>query len=147
MKMIKAKSSNIESIGYDEKMFQLFVEFKSSDRSKAKTFVYEDVSPEEYEALMNADSIGKHFSSHIKPFKECGKHITKPSKPEPSTWISVDDELPKNKTFVLGWVAPHGIVKSGTAEPVIKIGKDWYDMGDRTCTVTHWMPLPAPPTT
>ncbi len=73
MKMIKVKSSNIESIGYDERKFQLFVEFKSSDRSKVKIFAYEDVSPSEYEALLNADSVGKHFSSYIKGVKECCK--------------------------------------------------------------------------
>lgn len=79
MKMIKVKSSNIESIGYSENLFQLVVEFKATDRSKAKTFAYEDVSPAEHEALMNADSIGKHFSSYIKGVKEFSKHIAKPS--------------------------------------------------------------------
>ena len=150
IKMIKVISSNIESIGYDAKSFQLFVKFKATDRSKANTFVYEDVNHVEFNSLLQAESVGKVFNSSIRSVKEGGLYEigseVEASKADAAGWISVDNNPPKTKTFVLGWVAPHGIVKSGGTEPVIKIGSDFYDMGDRTCTVTHWMPLPEPPT-
>lgn len=62
-----------------------------------------------------------------------------------SEWISVDDKIPAGGEGVFGWIAPYGIIKGGVAEPVTYECGDWYDLAGRTCTVTHWMPLPAPP--
>ncbi|AUG84940.1 hypothetical protein MAELSTROM_20 [Pseudoalteromonas phage Maelstrom] len=79
MNMIKVKSSNIESIGYDARRFHLFVEFKATDRSPAKTFVYYDVNLEEYESMMAAKSVGKVFHSTIKAVKDgCLYELEKP---------------------------------------------------------------------
>lgn len=45
-----------------------------------------------------------------------------------SPWIAVADRLPPNKTCVLTW------------------GRHGYDIGSLSQSVTHWMPLPGPPT-
>jgi len=55
------KSSNIRSVGYDEGSKTLEVEFSSGS-----VYQYHDVDAEKHKALMGADSIGKHFSAHIK---------------------------------------------------------------------------------
>jgi hypothetical protein len=55
------KSSNIKSIGYDEKTKTLHVEFSSGG-----IYEYADVSPEKHTALMSADSIGGYLHKHIK---------------------------------------------------------------------------------
>ena len=60
-------------------------------------------------------------------------------------WINADEKTPSNSKNVLGWIAPYGIVKDGEVEPVHYDNDDWYDLAGRTCTVTHWMPLPEPP--
>ena len=61
MKMTPVKSSNIESVGYDELNLTLHVEFKNG-----KTFAYKNVYANEYNELLNADSVGKHFNQFIK---------------------------------------------------------------------------------
>lgn len=62
--MMTVKSSNIDSIGYDEKKFQLLVTFKNG-----KTFGYKYISSDEFFALLSAGSVGKHFNQFIKPSK------------------------------------------------------------------------------
>lgn len=57
-------SSNIKAIGYDEKNNTLEVIFKNGGH-----YSYENVSIEMHKELMTADSVGTHFSKHIK-----GKH-------------------------------------------------------------------------
>jgi len=64
----KIISSNIDSIGYDNSMNILLVEFKTG-----VLYQYENISSELYESLLNAKSIGKFFASNIKgkyPYKE-----------------------------------------------------------------------------
>ena len=68
MKMTPVKSSNIESVGYDQDTDQLHVEFKSG-----KTFCYFDVIPGEYSALITAGSVSAHLSQFIKPRKRFGE--------------------------------------------------------------------------
>ena len=162
MKMIKVKSSNIRTIGYSANLFQLAVEFKATDRSKAKVFAYEDVSPAEHEALMNAGSIGKHFSSYIKVVKEFHEidcdvidgilHardlILDKVEQATSPWISVDDAMPEHdgqtSEIVDIWSGKHRF----TDHFYSLEDKTWYDeeYGTAMNDVTHWMPLPKPPT-
>ena len=66
MKMTEVKSSNISKIGRDESTSTLNVMFKSG-----KTFSYLDVNKEEFESLLGAESVGKHFIQFIKAVKEC----------------------------------------------------------------------------
>lgn len=62
-----------------------------------------------------------------------------------SEWVNAEGRLPNEEIEVIAWIAPHGIVKSGNAENAVVYGGKWYDRAGRTCTVTHWMPLPEPP--
>lgn len=64
MKMTPVTSSNIAAIGYCEDTAQLAVKFKNG-----KTFVYSDVSEDEWGLLMLSDSAGKHFNQFIKAVK------------------------------------------------------------------------------
>lgn len=54
-------SSNIKDIHYEPKTKTLTVHFHSG-----ATYLYHDVSPESYQAFMNAPSQGQHLHSHIK---------------------------------------------------------------------------------
>ena len=61
MTMLPVKSSNIDSVGYDQKTMALTVKFKSGS-----THQYDDVSPEKHAELMKAESVGSHFHKHIR---------------------------------------------------------------------------------
>ena len=54
-------SSNINSIGYDEKMKTLEIEFKSED-----IYQYSNVSSDIHKSLMNDSSKGKYFYKFIR---------------------------------------------------------------------------------
>lgn len=56
-----AKSSTIDSVGYDPAHQRLKVRFKSGG-----TYQFEGVSPEDHAKLITAESVGKHFHKHIK---------------------------------------------------------------------------------
>jgi hypothetical protein len=58
--MQPVKSSNIVSVGYDEPNKNLHIQFKSGGH-----YSYSDVPPEAHQALVNADSIGGHFSKQF----------------------------------------------------------------------------------
>jgi len=60
MERVRVKSSNIMSIGYDEDMNMLEIEFKHN-----RIYQYYGVEPSVYESLMKADSHGKFFNAHI----------------------------------------------------------------------------------
>ena len=55
------KSSNIKAIGYDKAAQRLAVQF-----SNGTLFHYEGVTPDAYQGLASAESVGKHFGSHIR---------------------------------------------------------------------------------
>ena len=61
MDRISVSSSNIRSIGYEASSLTLEVEFKSGS-----VYQYMGVPKNEYEALVNAASIGRHLNSNIK---------------------------------------------------------------------------------
>lgn len=54
-------SSNISSIGHDEKENILAVEFKDGS-----VYHYHDVPKDAHQALVGAKSVGSHFHSNIK---------------------------------------------------------------------------------
>ncbi len=62
-------SSNIDAVGYDEDSSTLHVRFHSGH-----TYSYSNVDPEEHRALIEAPSIGAHFSKHIRPHYTGRKH-------------------------------------------------------------------------
>jgi len=47
-------------------------------------------------------------------------------------WISVDERLPNNDTYVLAYIPWFGVNRLNTSNIAFK-------------DTTHWMPLPAPP--
>lgn len=58
----RVSSSSLASIGYDEDHAILEVEFRTGE-----VYQYLGVPVSEYDALMNADSIGAYFSYNIRP--------------------------------------------------------------------------------
>jgi hypothetical protein len=61
IKINRVKSSNIAGLGYDEHTQTLAVQF-----SNGGTYHYHDVALTDFHALAGADSIGGHFSKHIR---------------------------------------------------------------------------------
>lgn len=61
MERKKVVSSNINSIGYDEKTKTLEVEFYNQ-----QVYQYSPITLEGYQLLMAAESIGSFFGKHIK---------------------------------------------------------------------------------
>lgn len=59
--MKEVKSSVVSRIGYDAPSQKLHVEIGGG-----KTYTYHDVPQSAHDALMNAESIGKHFGVNIK---------------------------------------------------------------------------------
>ncbi|MCW3150472.1 KTSC domain-containing protein [Stutzerimonas stutzeri] len=62
MKRIALQSSSLRSLGYDAEQQVLEVEFVSGARYR-----YEQVPPEAVQALLQADSLGRHFNQVFKP--------------------------------------------------------------------------------
>lgn len=62
MERTKVNSSSIASIGYDPESKQLYVEYKNGG-----VYAYQGVTPEHYQTLLNAKSLGSHVVKHIKP--------------------------------------------------------------------------------
>ncbi len=62
MDLKPVKSSNIAAVGYDPDDQTLHVKFKES----GAVYTYADVPADDHEALMGADSIGKHFHANIR---------------------------------------------------------------------------------
>jgi len=60
MNRITVQSSNIVSVGYDEKSGVLEIEFSNG------IYQYFDVPQEEYQGFINAPSLGKYFQMNIK---------------------------------------------------------------------------------
>jgi hypothetical protein len=60
MNRIRVQSSNIVSVGYDEKSKVLEIEFDNG------IYQYFDVPQDVYEDFMNAPSLGKFFHKEIK---------------------------------------------------------------------------------
>jgi hypothetical protein len=60
MKLTPVESSMIHAVGYDDETQTLEVIFNSG-----RIYRYEDVPPEEYEGLMNAESKGRYMRANI----------------------------------------------------------------------------------
>lgn len=54
MEYIKIDSSNVSGYSYDTKEKKLYIKFKNH-----REYIFSDVSQEEYENLINAESFGK----------------------------------------------------------------------------------------
>jgi len=65
-KMQSVASSQIDAIGHDPETNTLKVVFKGGN-----AYEYANVTAEQFDDFLNADSIGKHFGAH---FKNNGSH-------------------------------------------------------------------------
>ena len=61
MKRQSVESSNLKSIGYDEFLLVLEIEFKSG-----AVYRYYGVPSEVHDELINAESVGKYFNANVK---------------------------------------------------------------------------------
>ena len=61
MKRTPVESSNLKSVGYDPGSKKMHVGFHTG-----AVYEYDGVEPEDHEAMMNAESIGKHFNKHVR---------------------------------------------------------------------------------
>jgi hypothetical protein len=61
VEMISVSSSNIESLGYDEQNQIAYVRFLNGT-----LYIYKDVPKHEYDALLNAPSIGSYLHRNYK---------------------------------------------------------------------------------
>ncbi|KOR10243.1 hypothetical protein ABW53_05905 [Stutzerimonas stutzeri] len=62
MKRVALQSSSLRSLGYDPEQQILELEFSSG-----ALYRYEAVPPEVVQALLEADSLGRHFNQIFKP--------------------------------------------------------------------------------
>jgi len=65
---VRLPSGTIQSVRYDKKKRQMTAVFRANRR----TYVYGDVTPEEYQGLVTAESPGLFFNTHLreKPYRE-----------------------------------------------------------------------------
>ena len=61
MKLTKINSSSIEALGYDPKPKQMQVMFKNN-----ALYQYENISPEEYNSILNSPSAGAKLKEVVK---------------------------------------------------------------------------------
>ena len=60
--MIPVESSNVHSVGYNEKTNEMFVQFLTKS-----VYKYKEVPKVVYDALFEADSVGCYLNKKIKP--------------------------------------------------------------------------------
>lgn len=63
MKWVEVSSRNLSAIGYDPTRRELGLRFRES----GKTYIYLDVSADEYAAFMSAESKGSYLNQVFKP--------------------------------------------------------------------------------
>lgn len=63
--MVPVESTSIQLVGYDEDAHELYVRFR-----RGRTYVYFDVPPSTYAALLEAPSKGRYLNFEIKPYHE-----------------------------------------------------------------------------
>lgn len=59
--MTPVKSSQIESVGFDEATHTLYIQFKSGGK-----YSYAGVSADTFQSFLHAESLGKYFGAEIK---------------------------------------------------------------------------------
>jgi hypothetical protein len=61
--MTPVESTSIELVGYDEEAQELYIQFR-----RGRLYVYYDVPPSAYAALLEAPSKGRYLNFEIKPY-------------------------------------------------------------------------------
>lgn len=67
IEMQSVESWQIAALGYDAETQTLAIRFKNWKGEATSLYHYQNVSAAEFEALRDADSIGRHFGQNIKP--------------------------------------------------------------------------------
>lgn len=80
--MDSVESSQIASIGHDG-ISTMAIQFKHLCDSQINEYRYANVTPEQFKAFKESESIGKHFKEHFKT-KIIEHPFTKIIKPQPS---------------------------------------------------------------
>ena len=62
--MVPVESTSIKFVGYDEDARELYIRFLN----RGRTYVYFDVPPDAYAALLDAPSKGRYLNFEIKPY-------------------------------------------------------------------------------
>ena len=71
--MIPVESSQIAAIGHSPEHNLLAIQFppyKRTPDQPGSLYHYENVTAEEFQQFLNAESIGSHFGKNIKPFTD-----------------------------------------------------------------------------
>lgn len=68
--MDSVESSQLAAIGYDAETQTLAIQFKAKGTAPGSLYHYANVTPEDFAAFRDAESIGSHFYKFIKPFKD-----------------------------------------------------------------------------
>jgi len=66
MKMHTVKSSQVSAIGYEPETKKLRVRFKSFGQKSEPTYEYSSVSQGDYDAIRNAESVGREINQRLK---------------------------------------------------------------------------------
>lgn len=64
------QSSQIAAIGHDPESNVLAIQFKNWKGERQATYHYQNFTTADFEAFKGAESLGRHFGQHIKPFAE-----------------------------------------------------------------------------
>ncbi len=68
--LIPVDSSQIAAIGHDPATQTLAVQFKNWTGEVTSVYHYRNFTAEQFAAFQAAESKGKHFGAHIKPFAQ-----------------------------------------------------------------------------
>lgn len=70
------ESKLLRSMGYDPEKKILEVQFMPSKKNpEGNIYQYEDVLQEDFDKLLAAESLGRHFLKHIQPNRTCTKIV------------------------------------------------------------------------
>lgn len=73
IELFDVQSSQIHSIGHDAESSTLAIRFfrgYGREQMPGALYHYQNFKAEEFEAFRSAESLGKHFGQHIKPFAD-----------------------------------------------------------------------------
>lgn len=69
MNLTPVTSSQISALGYSKELKRCRIQFSPNRHGEpGAIYEYDNIEPEDFDALANAKSIGSHFITHIKPF-------------------------------------------------------------------------------
>ena len=70
IELTDVESSQIAAIGHAPESNTLAIRFKNYKGGLGSLYHYDNFTADDFEAFKNAESLGRHFGQHIKPFAE-----------------------------------------------------------------------------